>query len=488
MTDATKRRSDTARPNLILITADQWRADCLSCLQSDHPVMTPHLDQLASEGTLFSQAYADCPLCMPQRVTFLTGQVASRFGRPSNFNARTPIDPATSLPALLTRRAGYQTKAIGKMHFHPDRARFGFEHVTLFPNDYVNYLEEVGLGGRYRGHGLGGNEVHAAVSAVPEEHSHTHWVVDEAIKFLHQRDPDYPFFLWLVFEAPHSPFDPPPPYDRFYDRFEIPEPVTGAWAEGDAAPAEFRKRRLRHNFDYLTPDMIRASRRAYYGLCTHIDYQLGRFFGELQRMGLYQESAIAFCSDHGEHLGDHGVFGKATFLRGGGDIPLIVRLPRSRQTERQPQRIDRPALSADLCPTLLSLAGLEPEADCDGESLLPWLAGEAPRPRTIFGEHTSTAFAFDGRYKFIYYPAGGVEHLFDLQADPHETTNVCDRPELRARSAALRDELTAYLQRFDRPMVEDGRLRATDAAFDRIATRRSAPQAIRGPLRFGQGY
>ena len=107
-------------PNMVLITADQWRGDCLGCEAADresgarHPVMTPHLNQLAAEGVRFTQAYADCPVCMPQRVTMLTGLTASHFGLPHNFGVRSPIDPITSLPARLSREAGYQTKAIGK--------------------------------------------------------------------------------------------------------------------------------------------------------------------------------------------------------------------------------------------------------------------------------------------------------------------------------------------------------------------------------------
>ena len=122
--------------------------------------MTPHVNQLAAEGTRFTQSYADCPVCMPQRVTMLTGKTGSNFGKPFNFQGRSPIDPLTSLPARLTREGGYQTKAIGKMHFVPDRARMGFEHVTLHPNDYINWLEESPYAGMYRGHGLGGNEVY----------------------------------------------------------------------------------------------------------------------------------------------------------------------------------------------------------------------------------------------------------------------------------------------------------------------------------------
>ena len=146
------------------------------------------------------------------------------------------------------------------MHFWPERARFGFEDVSLHPNDYVNFLEEQGWGGFYRGHGLGGNEVYPAVSAVPEHLTHTHWIVDEGIRFLQRRDPDCPFMLWLVFEAPHSPFDPPEPFDRMYDDFEIPEAVSGRLgrSRGRAASLLIADRIARKS-DRISPQVLQAS-------------------------------------------------------------------------------------------------------------------------------------------------------------------------------------------------------------------------------------
>ncbi|MCY4061209.1 MAG: sulfatase-like hydrolase/transferase, partial [Chloroflexi bacterium] len=193
------------KPNIVYIVLDQWRGDCLGIADSAHPVMTPHFDQIAYEGIWYNRAYADCPVCMPQRATMLTGFTGGQHGMPHNFMSgpRSPIALEQSLPFRLTREAGYQTKAVGKMHFWPERARFGFEDISLHPNDYVNFLEEQGYGGFYRGHGLGGNEVYPAVSAVPERLTHTHWIVDEGIRFLGRRDPDCPFMLWMVFEAPH---------------------------------------------------------------------------------------------------------------------------------------------------------------------------------------------------------------------------------------------------------------------------------------------
>lgn len=480
------------KPNIVLITADQWRGDCLGWLRSRHPVMTPHIDQLASEGALFRQAYADCPVCMPQRATILTGQAASRFGLPHNFTVRTPVEAATGLPGRLAREAGYQTEAIGKMHWVPDRARMGFEHVRLHPNDYVIWLEGTPYAGMYRGHGLGGNEVYPVTSAVPEPYTHTHWVVEEAIRFLLQRDPEAPFFLWMIFEAPHSPFDPPAPFDSLYDRLTVPDPVWGDWAKGAGYPPDFTARRIVAKYDLLRPEVIRESRRRYYGQVTHIDYQLGRFLGELKTRGLYDDTAIIFTADHGEHLGDHGIFGKTTFLRGSGDVPLVVRPPRGLPLAHQALEIDAPALTVDLHPTILELAGLAARQDCDGRSLLPALAtGEGDPARIICGEYgreDGTAMACDGRYKYVYYARGGVEQLFDVAADPDNLINLADDPAQAGVKERLRAHLISYLEGFGRPLVAQGELVAKEAALDEKALRGRNPCAWRGPMRYGQGY
>ncbi len=480
------------KPNIVYIVLDQWRGDCLGIADSAHPVMTPHFDQIAYEGVWYQRAYADCPICMPQRATMLTGFSASQHGMPNNFmnGPRTPIAMENSLPYRLTREAGYQTKAVGKMHFWPERARFGFEDVSLHPNDYVNFLEEQGCGGFYRGHGLGGNEVYPAVSAVPEHLTHTHWIVDEGIRFLGRRDPDCPFMLWLVFEAPHSPFDPPEPFDRLYDDFEIPEAAIGDWVGAADEPAALIADRIARKADRISPQVLKRSRRHYYGQITHIDYQLGRLFGELKSRGLYDNTVIVITSDHGEHLGDHGLYAKSTFLESSAHVPIILRLPRTplgppdeSGGRRYNRRVDSPALTADIAPTLLELAGLQPDAAMDGASLL-----RLPRERVIFGETPQSVFATDGRLKYLYYFAGGVEQLFDVGSDPDDRRNLAGEPEHAAAQAALKARLIAYLSANARPAVVDGELLVRELALDADELRARNTAAWRGPLRYGDGY
>jgi arylsulfatase A-like enzyme len=471
-------------PNIVYIVLDQWRGDCLGVANSRHPVMTPHFDQLTDEGLWFRRAYADCPICMPQRATMLSGQSASRHGMPYNFlnGPRTPIAPEISLPYRLSREKGYQTKAVGKMHFFPERARFGFEHVTLHPDDYVNWLEDSGFGGLYRGHGLGGNEVYPAVSSVPDKYTHTSWIIEQSIRFLSQRDPESPFMLWMVFEAPHSPFDPPAPYDRMYEDFDIPEAVHGDWVGDDSEPRPVTAQRLMNKSDRIPAHVVRKLRQHYYGQITHIDYTLGRFFGELKRLGLYDNTAIVVTSDHGEHLGDHRLFAKYTFYESAARIPLILKPPMS--VGRAGERIDVPAMTADITPTLLALAGLSPNAPLDGRNLL-----DLPDERIIFGETRDSVFATDGRLKYLYYVDRGIEQVFDPKADPDDLNDLSGYDDAMKRAAPLKAALIDYLTGLKRPIIdESGKLRVTDVALDESALRAQNQAAWRGPLRFGMGY
>jgi arylsulfatase A-like enzyme len=325
---------------------------------------------------------------------------------------------------------------------------------------------------------------------VPERFTHTHWIVDESINVLGQRDPENPFFLWMVFEAPHSPFDPPQPYDRMYDNFTIPDPVQAGWVSDPGYPPALQLDRTVRKYDQLSPEVIRESRRRYYGQISHIDHQLARFFGELKTLGLYDDTILVFTSDHGEQLGDHGLFGKYTFLNASCRLPLIARFPAQIESIRPGTVIDAPVQTADLFPTLLALAGgsYDP-AEIDGTSLVGALSGqESLTGRVICGEVNHSAFATDGRYKYIYYLQGGVEQVFDVQADPDDLHNLAGAGHVSAVQARLKRELVAYLTRHQRPSVQGGQLSLLPAEIDLAAARARNDMAWRGPMRFGRGY
>mgnify|MGYP001136340466 CR=1 FL=1 len=472
------------KPNIVFIVLDQLRWDCLGISDSVHPVMTPHFDQLAYEGMQCTQTYADCPLCMPQRATMLTGYTGSSHKMPFNFmeGPRTPVPDEYSLPHRLVREADYQARAVGKMHFFPERARLGFEHIALHPDDYVAWLDDHGYGGLYRGHGLGGNDVYPAVSAVPERFTHSAWIVEQSVAALSQMDPENPFFLWMVFEAPHSPFDPPEPYDRFYDDFDIPEAVIGNWVNIEDEPLALIEARLLKKGHRITPQVLKKIRQHYYAQITYIDYLLGRFLGQLKRLNMYDDTVIVLTSDHGEHLGDHHLFAKYTFLESSAHVPLIVKLPKS--VDRLQTHITLPTLTADIVPTLYDLAGLTPHDDLDGISLL-----NLPQERTIFGETTQSAFAYDGEYKYIAYIDNGAEQLFCPEQDSDDRKNLISDTKYDHVKVKLREALLEHLRSHGSPLLDDqSEFRVNKRELDIDATLARNGAAWRGPMRHGDGY
>jgi arylsulfatase A-like enzyme len=299
----------------------------------------------------------------------------------------------------------------------------------------------------------------------------------------------------MVFEAPHSPFDPPEPYDRMYDNFTIPDPICGEWVNDKEFPLAFEETKVARKFHQLSEEMVKESRRRYYGQISHIDYQLGRFFGELKSKGLYDNTVIVFTADHGEHLGDHGIFAKSTFLKGSADVPLIMRLPKNIKLQHPGLEFDMPVLTADICPTLLDIAEVKPKTKMDGISLLPYISGEkSNKSRTIFGEfgtaHSNggTAFANDGNFKYIYYAAGGMEQLFDEINDKNELNNLAQNQNFLSIKNELKGKLIEYLKNQNSLIIKDEELKKVDYKIDRNVTASYNPCAWRGPLRHGQGY
>jgi len=222
---------NTTAPNILLITTDQQRFDTIAAL-GNHDIYTPHLDWLTDEGIAFTSAYTDCPICMPARVTLMTGRNAYALGIRNNGGMARAVAGVPTMPQLLTA-AGYQTRAVGKMHFEPLRCNYGFENMEL-PLDYYRERQRSGDGRLPKEHGVGENEMTPVISTVHERESLTHWTVRRSIDFLETRDDTRPFFLWTSFTKPHPPFDPCANYWALYANREVAPPFTatgrGAWA------------------------------------------------------------------------------------------------------------------------------------------------------------------------------------------------------------------------------------------------------------------
>ncbi len=441
------------RPNIVLFITDQQRGDCLG-LDSRSPgvLQTPNLDYLGRSGLHCTQAYAECSSCIPARRSLMTGTAPAANGMVGFQGAE--WNPSHTLAGELSR-AGYQTELIGKLHLHPPRKRFGFEHMQLAnatrssENDYVEWLQQ--RHGRTEidpgmVHGVSSNGWIGRPHHLPEEQMHSFWCIDRAMDFLRRRDPSAPFFLNISFIDPHPPLTPPAfYYDRYVNR-DLPEPVVGDWAPSfDSAQKGLNP----DAWEIRLPETdMRCARAAYYGMINFIDDQIGRLFQYAH--GLLDDSLILFVSDHGEMLGDHNLFRKTWPYEASARIPFLVRGPKSWSLPTE-QTCASPVGLQDVMPTILDAAGIEVPSTCTGHSLLPILRGDKNRIRDVLhGEHAGcyeydhgNHFLADGSTKYIWYSQTGREHLFDLESDPQEEHDL-----------ALQADADTLLQPWRRRLVE----------------------------------
>lgn len=427
--------------NVLLISSDHHRGDSLSIL--DHPVaFTPHLDKLAQQGILFRRTYSECPVCIPARITIMTGRRPGSDDASTGYNYYeecSRILHEQTLPRLFAR-AGYQTQAVGKMHFFPQRCRYGFdstiieEEGRLLPglhrDDYEQWLQDQGLAGENHSHGVTNNELTARPWHLPEAAHPTNWTARESCRWLLRRDPEAPFFLWISFSAPHPPFTPPHAYWELYRDIQIPEPREGDWSSLDKMPAEIRRISIPGNHETCTG----------------------------QRYALY-------FSDHGDMMGDFGLFAKRVFYEGAANVPFILVLPKDHRDYRYGEICHHSVGLQDLLPTLLDAAGLEVPEDITGISALKGLKDPKQARKLVHGDYAkgrdtpdASHLLTDGKIKYIWYNEGDIEHLFDLKEDPQEQANLAAQEEHRDLTRQWRQSLVSVLEQENSPDVRDGQL------------------------------
>ncbi|MDF1602616.1 arylsulfatase [Nocardioides sp. YIM 152315] len=464
------------RPNVVLISADQWRGDALSAAGHD-VVRTPALDEIAEGGTRFENAFSATPTCIPARAALMTG-LAQESHRRVGYRDGDPFDYPVTLPGEF-RRGGYQTRAIGKMHVWPERARIGFDEVVLHDgyvhfsrrgsrsraeyDDYLPWLQRRtgDPTADYTAHGLSCNGMLARPWDRDEALHPTTWVVSEAIDWLSRRDPTAPFFLYLSFHRPHPPFDPPQWAFDQYLAAPRRDPVVGDWAGifddlrvDPMSPEAFA--------GWMDPDLLHRARAGYFGHMSHIDAQVRRFRESLDEFGLGDNTVFAFVSDHGEMLGDHGLYRKSFPYQGSVHVPFLLSGPRDGPVAGGVVRSE-PVELRDVMPSLLDAAGLPIPDGLDGRTVLPLARDEAASWREfLHGEHTlfgqSMQWLTDGQEKYVWLSGSGREQLFDLAVDPHECHDLTLEGDRRERVARWRTRLVEVLTGREEGFVHDGEL------------------------------
>jgi len=444
--------------NIILITTDQQRFDTINALGNNH-IYTPHLNWLVDEGITFERCYSDCPICMPARATIMTGKHGYNMGLVGNREDIKPMDAATTLPGILTR-AGYQTRAQGKMHFSPLRANYGFEHMEL-PLDYYRYMWENTDHGIPKGHGLGENETEPVISTVHETQSATYWTAKRSIDFIETRDETRPFFLWTSFAKPHPPFDPCSNYWALYQNKNLPPPVYGDWSENlkDAPQGFYVPTYMLNNVYRMSQEQLSDMKRAYYACITQIDYSLGLLFARMREMNLLDNTWIIFTADHGDMMGDHHMGAKTVFHEGSAHIPMLVRPPKPREKSLNGKRCTTLVTLADVMPTILNIAGITNAIQSDGTDMIELANAKQPTNDRIFYGNTNNEYfsVIENNHKYMWTCYGGEELLFDLNTDPNEQNDLSKKD--LEKTASMKSMLTKQVTAYNIDLTENGTLK-----------------------------
>ena len=445
-------------PNVLFLFTDMQRADTIGAL--GNPVIrTPHLDRLVREGTAFTRAYSPSPVCIPARYAMHYGRYPARTGLADNKTM--PPDQGDSLPAALAA-LGYDTAAIGKCHFTPDRqASRGFgqrliqEECCSNPDrdDYCRFLRERGADFD-EPHGTRGEMYYIPqVSLHPAAEHPTQWIGDRTLDFLQSRQsPKRPWFLFSSFIHPHPPFAPPKPWHKLYRSFDMPLPETPADHDALLCWVNHQQNRYKYRDRGTDLQLLRNIKAYYYATISFVDFQVGRILRQLESSGQLENTLVIFASDHGEYLGDYRCFGKRGMHDASARVPLLFRLPGLFPAGQCcPQAVSL----VDIFPTVLAAAGGNPgDRDLDGKNL-PTLMADPTRRRFVYSQFQNGVNAIhmiaDDRYKYVWSCRDQREWLFDHQADPRETASRAGLPSCRSVAAELKNALLHYLHQHSVP-------------------------------------
>ncbi|KXF78313.1 choline-sulfatase [Paramesorhizobium deserti] len=429
--------SRLSRPNILIVMVDQMNGT----LMPDGPapfLYAPNLKALAERSARFANTYTASPLCAPARASFMSGQLPSRTRVYDN-----AAEFASDIPTYAhhLRRAGYYTALSGKMHFVGPDQLHGFEErltTDIYPADFGWTPDYRKPGERidWWYHNLG-SVTGADVAEITNQMEYDDEVAFHATQKLYQlaRQSDdparRPWCLTVSFTHPHDPYVARRKYWDLYEGSLALDPKI------DAIPFEEQDRhsqRLMHacdhtNFD-ITPEHVRRARQGYFANISYIDDKLGEILEVLRMTRMLDDTVIVFASDHGDMLGERGMWFKMSFFEGSARVPLMIAGP-----DITPQLIEDPVSTLDINPTLAALAGIDLSAVApwtDGQNLLPLLdgasrVGSVPMEYAAEGSEAPLVALRAGRYKFVHCEIDPPQ-LFDLESDPLELTNLAADP------------------------------------------------------------
>lgn len=493
----------TTKPNILLITSDQHRGDCFGF--EDRRVKTPHLDQMAREGTRFSNCITPNAVCQPSRSSILTGLLPCTHGVSDN-GIDLEVEQGELGFGRTLANAGYQSGYVGKTHFSTHHTfaptgtpedkhtiptmdenwmgpYMGFDHMETMmighyangrptpPPDSLHYErwlyadgrgpDKINLWDTHLSPDVGAPQTWN--SALPVAWHHSTWVGNQAVRYLEQHK-DQPFVLWASFPDPHTPFDCPEPWSRLHHPDDVDLPYhperdfdRRPWwhaksLEGKPVMPDKKLTAHRANYSRVTPpesDKLRHTIANYYGMISLIDHNVGRILTTLDELGLAENTLVIFTSDHGDWLGDHGLLLKGPMLYEGLlRVGCIARGP----GVGVDQVVTDPISTLDLASTFYDYAAVSTPADLHSKSLKGLLEGSGENRDFAYNEwdlrpsrsglDLRLRLARSKSAKLTLELNSGVGEMYDLSNDPHEMDDLFGDPGY----AALQKELTDMIR------------------------------------------
>lgn len=449
------------KPNILFVMADQLAARYLPIY--GHPlVQTPNLSRLATEGVVFENCYSTSPLCAPARATVMNGLLPSRTG---------VYDNAAEFPSAIPtwahylRREGYKTCLSGKMHFvGPDQLHGLEERLTtdIYPADFgwtPNWhLRQERIDWWY--HNMT-SVLQPGIAEISNQLEFDDDVAFQAVRKIYDHarfDADKPLALMASFTHPHDPYAARKQFWDLYDEAKIDMPKTPRLSKHQLDSHSQRLYEMSAMDDYVVTDQdVRAARHGYYANISYIDSLVGQLLDTLEKTGLLDNTIVVFTSDHGDFLGERGLWYKMSFLEPSAHIPLVIWSPKRFKA----RRVKEPVTLSDILPTLAEMGGTTDLArEVDGRSLVPLLKGAAENPDyTAWGEYLAEGAIAPmymlrrGPWKFIHSPVDN-DQLFNVDEDPEEKNNLAPGNPMAEK---MRAEVEA---KFDIPRIKAEVLRS----------------------------
>ena len=447
--------------NFLYIITDQHNRDALGCY--GHPVVqTPNLDRLAERGTRFSNAYTNCAICVPVRASLATGRYVHQIRAWDNGHA---YDGSTESWHHRLREQGTTIDSIGKLHFSGPNDDHGFSneveplHVVEGVGDLLGCIREDAPFRKKRGGILNAGPGDSTYLQYDKRNS------DNGIEWLDQhKDDDKPWACFLSFVCPHPPYIAPQEMFDLYDGGNLPWPKQ--WQESDW-PTHGAMDYFRRFFDFGPPQFsepeIQRMMAAYFGACTYVDAQIGRVVDHLDAVGLADNTRVIYTSDHGEHYGSRGIYGKFTMYDDAAALPMIAAgpdIPTGKVSTTPVSLIDTFQTAVEC----VGASYTDADADLPGDSIFS-LAAQPDQNRTVFSEYHAVGsehafyMARDRDYKYVHY-VNDKPQLFDCHADPDEVNDLSTDP---AHTDTVK-QYEAKLREIVDPEAEDANAKADQKA------------------------